>query len=186
MASTSAPACGGYGRPCGQPQACGRGVSQTHSGRWFDADFEGLRECTLAWPRTRTYRPPKSSLRPPLTRSAALRSLTAPPRQARSRRCAVPSGSTSTDAPAQTEERSKSARRRARCFLSLGGSSFAALQAFEQPDRFWRPHLLCHLVPGPRLRGIRGKTSDAKRIKNIRIICRPSRRPGRLRCRRRR
>ena len=58
-------------------------------------------------------------------------------------------------------------------FISSAVSSFAALQAFEKSDRFWRPHLLCHLVPGPRLCGICRKTSDAKRIKNIRIICRP-------------
>src|SRR6516165_1514801 len=57
--------------------------------------------------------------------------------------------------------------------------SFAALQAFEQSDRFWRPHLLCHLIPGPCLCGIGGKTSHVKRIKKIRIIARAisSRRP---------
>ena len=55
---------------------------------------------------------------------------------------------------------------------SLAGSSFAALQALSYPTASGDP-TLCHLVPGLRLRGICGKTSDAKRTKDIRIICRP-------------
>jgi hypothetical protein len=123
-------------------------------------------------------RPPQNRPRDPL-RSLPRRRLGASRRcrHAGRLRCALRRRRARSHSPDQ-ESAVLAARLRIRLFenwpkSSLGGSSFAALQAFEQSDRFWRPHLLCHLVPGPRLRGICGKTSDAKRIKNIRIICRP-------------
>ena len=125
-------------------------------------------------------RPPQNRPRDPL-RSLPRRRLGASRRcrHAGRLRCALrPRRVRSHHSPDQ-ESAVLAARLRIRLFENcpksslLGGSSFAALQAFEQSDRFWRPHLLCHLIPGPCLRGICGKTSDAKRIKNIRIICGP-------------